>query len=180
MDSPRQTHPLMPGVRSAEINQTDWPRTLHDKQLTGFSPLCLNMTDAPEVWQSIDVPGAYHWIRAVDVPTGPAFLVDDGRLALYDVASPGISSSGVICLAMDELSPSCAGRIGYGSSMALLERFAGSRPMIHPTSICVSASAPSCQAHPAYRRLSSSNTATRVGCSHSKAMVRCVRRGGTR
>ena len=41
------THPLMPGIRCAEINCTDWPRTLHDKQLTGFSPLALGMSRAP-------------------------------------------------------------------------------------------------------------------------------------
>ncbi|SVE56093.1 uncharacterized protein METZ01_LOCUS508947, partial [marine metagenome] len=45
------THPLMAGIRCAEINQPDWPRTLHDKQLTGFSPLVLGMSRAPSVWQ---------------------------------------------------------------------------------------------------------------------------------
>ena len=41
-----ETHPLMPGIRSPEIRVTDWPRTLHDKQLTGFSPLTLGMPEA--------------------------------------------------------------------------------------------------------------------------------------
>ena len=81
--SPASTHPLMPGIRSAEINCPDWPRTLHDKQLTGFSPLVLGMTEAPDVWQSIDIPGVYHWVEAVKTTTGPAFLVDDGRITLY-------------------------------------------------------------------------------------------------
>ncbi len=81
------THPLMPGIRSLEINNTDWPRTLHDKQLTGFSPLSLGMADEPVIWHSVDVPGAYHWIETVKSSSGPAFLVDDGRLSLYDVAS---------------------------------------------------------------------------------------------
>ena len=80
--SPASTHPLMPGIRSAEINCPDWPRTLHDKQLTGFSPLVLGMTEAPDVWQSIAIPGVYHWVEAVETTTGPAFLVDDGRITL--------------------------------------------------------------------------------------------------
>ncbi|MDA0337030.1 MAG: PQQ-binding-like beta-propeller repeat protein, partial [bacterium] len=81
------THVLMPGIRCAEINSTAWPRTLHDKQLTGFSPLGLGMSDAPAVWQTIDVPGQYDWLRTVDAPSGPCFLIDDGRLSLYAVAS---------------------------------------------------------------------------------------------
>ncbi|MBT3341558.1 MAG: PQQ-binding-like beta-propeller repeat protein [Gemmatimonadetes bacterium] len=85
MEEPQDTHPLMPGIRCAEINRSDWPRTLHDKQLTGFSPLNLGMSQAPAVWQEIDVPGEYRWIEDVETLAGPAFLVDDGRLCLYDV-----------------------------------------------------------------------------------------------
>jgi len=77
----------MPGVRSEEINHRDWPRTLHDKQLTGFSPLVLGMADAPSVWQTIDIPGEYQWIETVDTSSGPCFLIDDGRLSLYAVTS---------------------------------------------------------------------------------------------
>lgn len=90
------THPLMPGIRCAEIQQPDWPRTLHDKQLTGFSPLSLGMTCAPDIWQMIDLPGEYRWIETVDTATGPGFLVDDGRLSLYDISGddPGHPHTG--------------------------------------------------------------------------------------
>jgi hypothetical protein len=77
------THPLMPGIRCAEINCTDWPRTLHDKQLTGFSPLALGMSRAPAVWQSIDVPGQYRWVESVATAEGAGFLVCDNGLSLY-------------------------------------------------------------------------------------------------
>ena len=86
MDHPHtDRHPLMPGIRSPEITRTDWPRTLHDKQLTGFSPLNLGMAEAPVAWQTIDLAGEYRWVKAVDRGVSPAFLVDDGRLSLYDV-----------------------------------------------------------------------------------------------
>ena len=80
------THPLMAGIRCAEINQPDWPRTLHDKQLTGFSPLALGMSRAPSVWQTIDVQGEYRWVESVETPSGACFLVNDNRLALYAAA----------------------------------------------------------------------------------------------
>ncbi len=80
------THPLMAGIRCAEINQPDWPRTLHDKQLTGFSPLVLGMSRAPSVWQTIDVQGEYRWVESVETPSGACFLVSDNRLALYAAA----------------------------------------------------------------------------------------------
>ncbi len=79
------THPLMPGIRSAEIAKADWPRTLHDKQLTGFSPLTLGMDETPEIWQTIDVGGTFGWAETVARADGSsALLVDDGRLTLYD------------------------------------------------------------------------------------------------
>lgn len=80
------THPLMPGIRSAEIQSTDWPRTLHDRQLTGFSPLVCGMSDAPSVWRTLATPGDCQWIRPVDTRRGAGFLVDDGRLRLFDVS----------------------------------------------------------------------------------------------
>jgi len=52
-DAPRLTHPLLPGVRSAEVWNRDWPRTLHDKQITGFSPLVCGMKSAPHVWRPL-------------------------------------------------------------------------------------------------------------------------------
>ena len=79
----RLTHPLLPGVRSAELWNADWPRTLHDKQLTGFSPLTCGMQTAPRVWATLDVGGEVHWLSATTGTEGETFLlVDDGRLRL--------------------------------------------------------------------------------------------------
>jgi hypothetical protein len=78
-------HPLMPGIRSAEAHHRDWPRTLHDKQLTGFSPLELGMSQAPTVWRQLELAGDYQWIEAVTSPSA-GFLVADGRLSLYEAA----------------------------------------------------------------------------------------------
>jgi outer membrane protein assembly factor BamB len=79
------THPLMPGIRSDEIGVTDWSRTLHDKQLTGFSPLTLGMAEAPRVWQTIDVGGTATWVKSIVLNDDTeALLVNDGRLRLID------------------------------------------------------------------------------------------------
>ena len=79
--SQSMTHPLMPGVRSSEINNPAWPRVLHDGQITGFSPLTCGMTDAPGVWRTIDVGGELSWIKRVKCADGAERLfVDDGRL----------------------------------------------------------------------------------------------------
>lgn len=78
---PRLTHPLMPGVRCTELWNRDWPRTLHDKQLTGFSPLVCGMKRAPKVWASLDTGGELRWVRQVTTRTGErVILVNDGRL----------------------------------------------------------------------------------------------------
>ncbi len=74
-------HPLMPGVRCAEINNPDWPRTLHDKQLTGFSPLTCGMAEAPEVCTTIDLGGDLGWVEQVrTVDGGTMLLVRDSRM----------------------------------------------------------------------------------------------------
>ena len=79
------THPLLPGVRSPELWNTDWPRTLHDKQLTGFSPLTCGMKTAPQVWATLNVGGEAHWHTSVSGVDGESLLlVDDGRLRLVD------------------------------------------------------------------------------------------------
>ena len=84
-DAPRTTHPLMPGIRSAEIWNRDWPRVLHDKQITGFSPLPLGMREGPEEWREIEVGGEIGWIERVPMPGGGhGFLVADGRIRLVD------------------------------------------------------------------------------------------------
>ena len=80
---PDVTHPLMPGVRCAELWNPDWPRTLHDKQITGFSPLTCGMKAAPRVWATLDVGGEANWIEPVRGSDGEEFLlVNDGRLRL--------------------------------------------------------------------------------------------------
>lgn len=80
------THPLMPGVRSSELWNTDWPRTLHDKQLSGFSPLTCGMETAPQVWATLNVGGEVHWLSAVSDSAGTtSLLVDDGRLRLVEL-----------------------------------------------------------------------------------------------
>ena len=77
------THPLMPGIRCPGLNAEDWPRTLHDGQITGFSPLVCNMTDAPRVLDEIDVGGDYDWIELIVVAGVQRLLVCDGRIRLF-------------------------------------------------------------------------------------------------
>ena len=88
-DAPRLTHPLLPGVRSAEVWNPAWPRTLHDKQLTGFSPLLLGMKSAPREWATIPVGGELGWTRTVTANSGErSLLVNDGGLRRVDLAPP--------------------------------------------------------------------------------------------
>ena len=76
-------HPLMPGVRCAELWNPNWPRTLHDEQITGFSPLVCGMEKAPRVWATVEVGGELNWVRKVTCRDGGTrLLVDDGRLRL--------------------------------------------------------------------------------------------------
>ena len=78
----QSTHPLMPGVRCDEILNKDWPRTLHDKHITGFSPLTLGMTESPRIWTTLHNGGELQWVRAVKVQGKTMLLVSDGRLRL--------------------------------------------------------------------------------------------------
>ena len=48
LDGPT-THSLMPGVRSADLHDANWPRAMHDRLATGFSPLICNMSESPHV-----------------------------------------------------------------------------------------------------------------------------------
>jgi len=74
-------HPLMPGVRCAELWNPAWPRALHDAQLSGFSPLICDMEAAPQVWATVDVGGELNWVEAVEDREGKRLLlVNDGRL----------------------------------------------------------------------------------------------------
>ena len=79
------THPLMPGVRSAELWNEDWPRTLHDKQITGFSPLVCGMKSAPRIWATLDVGGEANWLSVVSGGAGRFLLVNDGRLRMVEM-----------------------------------------------------------------------------------------------
>ncbi|MBD3293680.1 MAG: hypothetical protein GF393_12205, partial [Armatimonadia bacterium] len=80
------THPLLPGIRCEDVWDTDWPRVLHDRQLTGFSPLVLGMDDAPEVWSTTDVGGELSWVRSVEAADGrDLLLVNDGNLRLVNL-----------------------------------------------------------------------------------------------
>lgn len=91
----RREHPLLPGIRTAEVLDRNWPRMYHDKQLTAFSPLVCGMTTAPEVWASIDVGGELTWIREVRTVTGDTrLLVYDGSLRLVSLEGDVIWTRG--------------------------------------------------------------------------------------
>lgn len=80
------THPLMPGIRCRELWNPDWPRVLHDGQLTGFSPLVCGMRQAPEIWASIPIGGELSWVEPVTGVDGErGLLLEDGRLRLFDL-----------------------------------------------------------------------------------------------
>lgn len=75
------THPLLPGIRSSELSNEDWPRVYHDKQLTAFSPLTLGMTKAPATWTTMEVGGEVNWVKQVRTREGRALLlINDGRI----------------------------------------------------------------------------------------------------
>jgi len=83
IEEQRDTHPLLPGVRSKELWNKDWPRVLHDKQLTGFSPLNCGMAEAPEVWSSIETGGDLQWIEEVTCSSGEShLLIADTRMRM--------------------------------------------------------------------------------------------------
>ena len=102
---PPDRHPLLPGVRSTEVWNPDWPRVLHDKQITGFSPLTCGMVSAPSVWSTVEVGGQLSWARVVPRPAGtrsgdasgaePMILVDDGRLRAVTPEGQGLWESPV-------------------------------------------------------------------------------------
>ena len=95
------THPLMPGVRTPELNNPDWPRTLHDGQITGFSPLTCRMSESPEIWATLNIGGEADWIEAVTRMDGSvSLLVCDSRLRL--VSTDGrvrwsSTETGILC-----------------------------------------------------------------------------------
>jgi hypothetical protein len=82
---PPTTHPLLPGLRSPDLQNPAWPRTLHDNMATGFSPLACGMNEAPQVWCMWDFGGTADWLHVLHEPNkSDRLLVYDGRLRLVD------------------------------------------------------------------------------------------------
>ncbi len=80
------THPLLPGIRCPDVLDPGWPRLFHDRQITGFSPLTLGMSEAPEVWAIIPVGGEMNWARTVTTAEGvERLLINDGRLRMVSI-----------------------------------------------------------------------------------------------
>jgi len=78
-------HPLLPGVRSSEVWNEQWPGTLHDKLLTGFSPLKCGMKQAPKVWATIRPAGVASYAAFLADERGETFLlVQDCSLRRVD------------------------------------------------------------------------------------------------
>ena len=86
IENKQHTHPLLPGVRSGEVWNKDWPRVLHDKQLTGFSPLQCGMADPPNVWATVETGGDLQWSEKVKLQSGDTcLLVADTRLRMVSL-----------------------------------------------------------------------------------------------
>ena len=82
-DETPDAHPLMPGIKSRELNNPDWPRTYHDRLVTGFSPLAGGMAEAPVLWSKIALEHTVDWVHAVDDQRGHrGVLVYDGKLRM--------------------------------------------------------------------------------------------------
>jgi len=78
-------HPLLPGVRSSEVWNEQWPGTLHDKLLTGFSPLKCGMKQAPKIWATIRPAGVASYAAFLADERGETFLlVQDCSLRRVD------------------------------------------------------------------------------------------------
>ncbi|MBA3483438.1 MAG: hypothetical protein H0T51_16640 [Pirellulales bacterium] len=72
-------------MRSSELHVRDWPRTAHDNQATGFSPLVGDMSKAPREWCTWDLGGGADWLHVLHEPGGTdCLLVYDGRLRLVE------------------------------------------------------------------------------------------------
>jgi len=78
---PSDSHPLMPGIRSAELWNANWPRALHDKLATGFSPLICGMKESPRIWGEFAIAGQLHWLEVLPSESqGDRLLISDGAL----------------------------------------------------------------------------------------------------
>jgi len=82
----------VPGIRCAEVWNRDWPRVLHDKQLTGFSPLALRMSQAPVVRSTVEVGGALTWVCEDDLVHFVLEAVEAGSLSRFVVNYRGSGS----------------------------------------------------------------------------------------
>ncbi len=79
-----ETHPLMPGIRCPGLLDKDWPRPMHDKLATGFSPLTCGMKEAPTIWSRIKIPGQAAWLRVLSHAGQPdRLLVCDSKLRMF-------------------------------------------------------------------------------------------------
>ena len=78
-------HPLLPGVRTPEVWNREWPVTMHDKLLTGFSPLNCGMKTAPKLWATIQTGGEVSSATFLPDEQGSTFLlVQDSALRRVD------------------------------------------------------------------------------------------------
>jgi hypothetical protein len=81
------THRLMPGLRSTDLRDGDWPRTMHDKLATGFSPLNCAMAQAPTVWSEVSVPGQFGSLQVLSRPgEDDRLLVSEAKLRMFSAA----------------------------------------------------------------------------------------------
>ena len=79
------THALVPGVRLRDPIRNDWPRTFHDEQLTGFSPLTCGLHAAPRIAHTAEFGGSVQTLRVVTTKDGTSrILLSDGRLRMVD------------------------------------------------------------------------------------------------
>ena len=86
----RNTHPLMPDLRSGKLNNVNWPQTYHDRLGTGFSPLTCRMKAQPSPWSVIRVPATVNWVHTFeDSASQQQLLVYDGSLQLVSPEGDG-------------------------------------------------------------------------------------------
>ena len=118
-------HPLLPGVRSPEVWNREWPLTMHDKLLTGFSPLSCGMKTAPKLWATIQTGGEVaHATFLPDEQDKTFLLVQDSALRRVDSSGYVVwTQPGYQLLFYDRLHEDNHYTIGalHGSELTLLD-----------------------------------------------------------